>query len=178
MPGRSGWPSRDPLEEDGGSNLYAFVGNNPISAIDLFGLKVPQPIPPYNPPDLGKPCCCSDPTSITAQRTDSAPTKNWLPWPLWQWTFHYSVALTIKKTCYKDLEIQWTTCYRGSNAGYVGSGFSVDVSLPVGVPVPGIGNIWVTDARVFYLACEGGKWTKKRLDASLGYAWDGWNWSH
>ncbi|MGJ8635156.1 MAG: RHS repeat-associated core domain-containing protein, partial [Luteolibacter sp.] len=32
------WPSRDPIEEKGGINLYGFVGNNGISMIDLFGL--------------------------------------------------------------------------------------------------------------------------------------------
>ncbi len=33
------WPSRDPIEEYGGINLHAFVGNNGISRIDLYGLK-------------------------------------------------------------------------------------------------------------------------------------------
>jgi RHS repeat-associated protein len=32
------WPSRDPIEEDGGVNLYAMVGNNPVSSWDLLGL--------------------------------------------------------------------------------------------------------------------------------------------
>ena len=31
------WPSRDPIEEDGGVNLYGFVGNGPLWAWDLFG---------------------------------------------------------------------------------------------------------------------------------------------
>jgi RHS repeat-associated protein len=31
------WPSRDPIEEDGGINLYGFVGNNPISRHDRLG---------------------------------------------------------------------------------------------------------------------------------------------
>lgn len=33
------WPSRDPIEEEGGINLYAFVGNNAINLFDPFGLK-------------------------------------------------------------------------------------------------------------------------------------------
>ena len=31
------WPSRDPIGERGGINLYGFVGNDPIQTIDLFG---------------------------------------------------------------------------------------------------------------------------------------------
>ncbi len=37
MPGRSGWPSRDPVEETGGINLYGFAGGNPITQIDKLG---------------------------------------------------------------------------------------------------------------------------------------------
>ncbi len=32
------WPSRDPIEEEGGINLYGFVQNNPIVLVDLYGL--------------------------------------------------------------------------------------------------------------------------------------------
>ena len=38
VPGRSGWPSRDPIEENGGLNIYGFIGNNPIEMADLLGL--------------------------------------------------------------------------------------------------------------------------------------------
>ena len=33
------WPSRDPIEEEGGYNLYGFVGNEVINRVDLLGLK-------------------------------------------------------------------------------------------------------------------------------------------
>jgi uncharacterized protein RhaS with RHS repeats len=36
--GPSLWLSRDPLEEDGGKNLYGMVGNDPISRYDMLGL--------------------------------------------------------------------------------------------------------------------------------------------
>ena len=32
------WPSRDPIEEEGGLNLYGFVGNVPVNALDYLGL--------------------------------------------------------------------------------------------------------------------------------------------
>ncbi len=32
------WLSRDPIEEDGGINLYGYVENNPINAVDPLGL--------------------------------------------------------------------------------------------------------------------------------------------
>lgn len=35
----SNWPSRDPIEEDGGLNLYGMVGNNAISRIDFLGMQ-------------------------------------------------------------------------------------------------------------------------------------------
>ncbi len=31
------WPSRDPIEEDGGINLYAFVGNDGVNSWDVLG---------------------------------------------------------------------------------------------------------------------------------------------
>jgi RHS repeat-associated protein len=34
------WPSRDPIEEQGGLNLYEFVGNNGVGNFDLLGLKL------------------------------------------------------------------------------------------------------------------------------------------
>ena len=33
------WPSRDPIGERGGLNLYGFVGNNGVNSIDLFGMR-------------------------------------------------------------------------------------------------------------------------------------------
>jgi len=36
--GRADWLSRDPIEEEGGLNLYGYVENNPVNAIDPDGL--------------------------------------------------------------------------------------------------------------------------------------------
>ena len=37
-PGMGRWMNRDPLEEEGGVNLYAMVGNDPINNADPYGL--------------------------------------------------------------------------------------------------------------------------------------------
>ena len=36
------WPNRDPIGENGGLNLYSFVGNNPIRWYDFLGLSEPD----------------------------------------------------------------------------------------------------------------------------------------
>ena len=38
--GRAYWPSRDPIEEEGGYNLYGFVGNDGVNAWDVLGLAI------------------------------------------------------------------------------------------------------------------------------------------
>jgi len=38
--GRAKWLNRDPIEEDGGINLYSYVGNNPVNEIDPLGLSM------------------------------------------------------------------------------------------------------------------------------------------
>ena len=48
MTGR--WPSRDPIGESGGDNLYAFVGNDPNNEIDSLGLIKVTP----SEPELGE----------------------------------------------------------------------------------------------------------------------------
>jgi hypothetical protein len=42
------WPARDPIGEDGGENLYGFVGNDGIGSWDILGLK--KPSAPYVDP--------------------------------------------------------------------------------------------------------------------------------
>ena len=39
-PGIPHWPSRDPIEEEGGYNIYGFVGNSPTDYLDILGLAV------------------------------------------------------------------------------------------------------------------------------------------
>jgi RHS repeat-associated protein len=39
-PSTGRWPSRDPIEEAGGVNLYGFLNNAPVSGVDYLGLKL------------------------------------------------------------------------------------------------------------------------------------------
>lgn len=39
------WPSRDPIQEQGGVNLYGFVGNDPVRRIDVIGERSWEPYP-------------------------------------------------------------------------------------------------------------------------------------
>ena len=36
------WPSRDPIEERGGVNLYGFVGNDGVNRLDYLGMRIQQ----------------------------------------------------------------------------------------------------------------------------------------
>lgn len=42
------WPNRDPIEEQGGVNLYGFVANSAIAVIDYLGLKVRMTVEGYS----------------------------------------------------------------------------------------------------------------------------------
>ena len=39
-PGSGRWTTPDPIGFDGGINLYAFVQNNPLAHLDLYGLSI------------------------------------------------------------------------------------------------------------------------------------------
>jgi RHS repeat-associated protein len=53
------WPSRDPIEEEGGVNLYVFVLNNSLSYFDDYGQRTrpvpPEDVPPPLPPNIPPP---------------------------------------------------------------------------------------------------------------------------
>lgn len=49
-PNTGRWLSRDPIEEAGGINLYAYVGNGPIDHLDLLGLE----LSPHDAERLGR----------------------------------------------------------------------------------------------------------------------------
>lgn len=66
------WPSRDPIEEEGGVNLYGFVRNNGVNQWDFLGTE-PSP---SSPPLVEGPCCCKIDGILTKDKPTAEQVKN------------------------------------------------------------------------------------------------------
>jgi RHS repeat-associated protein len=62
------WTSTDPIEEDGGVNLYGFVGNEPINEFDMYGLIRQYKYCQYGKGPLGG--CCITPNCRNEKPND------------------------------------------------------------------------------------------------------------
>lgn len=74
------WLSRDPIQEEGGVNLYAYVLNNPVTFIDPLGLDPYLPDPARKPPGWSP----SWPTGTDKRgefSQDPGTGKKWYPSP-------------------------------------------------------------------------------------------------
>jgi RHS repeat-associated protein len=176
-PSTGTWPNRDPIEEQGGLNLYALVNNQPINTIDISGLYNLNPTPGYNPPDAGKHCCDKPAILDYAKRTDPQPTGG--SWYLdfngfhRNWTINMSLNYSISGP-YKDLRIDWITCIRiDGDAGYLSSGNSASFPTVTSGVFYGVGGPYLTQAQMHWLSCEGGVWTIKFYDATGGWFYNG-----
>jgi hypothetical protein len=72
-PSTGRWASRDPIQEQGGLNLYNFTDNNPINSIDKYGLLTwGQVEAAKNHLDTGAPCCCNEQLNLKFDITGTA----------------------------------------------------------------------------------------------------------
>jgi hypothetical protein len=78
-PGAQRWIARDPLEEEGGANLFRFVGNVPVAWIDPDGEQISIPYPVV--------------IKIPA-----------IPWPL---VIVVTIVATICETAEAECEAEW-----------------------------------------------------------------------
>jgi RHS repeat-associated protein len=79
------WLSRDPMGEEGGSNLYSYTEDGPIDKIDPSGLQASTPA--STPTPTPTPVPAPDATPPQAGTPSPTPTINWYhptqTWPQW-----------------------------------------------------------------------------------------------
>ena len=154
-PSTGRWPSRDPIEEKGGKNLYNFVRNNPIDRYDLKGLK--SPTDPYTPPDWHKPCCCDKPceNDLTVSDDGSEPGA-------FKMRLHGGM-----KGCCHEVQIRWTTCLRED--GVYGTLPECNNSLGCTFKMSPLteNGSWIIGIYIRYLKCSGGRWEKDQVSLGL-----------
>jgi RHS repeat-associated protein len=108
------WPSRDPIEERGGVNLYGFLGNDGVNLIDKFGMishKHPADVPKFE--EEGEECNLPSAEFIELKLSGSFDVQSWtsggtphqsLPVTFW---FDYKI-----KGFYLGPHWAWETCLR------------------------------------------------------------------
>jgi len=75
---------------------------------------------------------------------------------------------------YKDLQIYWTTCWRiDCTAGIIPRCSNKTACDFARITYGSIGGPYLTTVRMFWLSCEGGKWTKKKHIVGCAYLFNG-----
>jgi RHS repeat-associated protein len=128
-PSTGRWLSRDPVEEQGGLNLYGFVGNDGINHYDAFGLMTIQQLDAL----IAKlkreveaqnwKCCCSKQKLIQSAFLQSVSVNGTT-----------ATVATHIKTSHGDCPIDiigyyWWNCFRAHNE-----------AVGAGVPITGVGD--------------------------------------
>ena len=86
------WPSRDPIGERGGVNLYSFVENDSVGQLDPFGLTPQGPVNEYSGKSFTSDCDC--PITVTFKKAD------------WEWTEPGSSSLGVKMNVEMTFELK------------------------------------------------------------------------
>ena len=101
------WPSRDPIEEEGGVNLYGFVGNDGINSFDLLGY--------IKDGDKCSTCCkqckkTGDKANISDNGTTGATVRAKVTSPTFESEWDDGTKPEEKESCCYTL-FRWWTCY-------------------------------------------------------------------
>jgi RHS repeat-associated protein len=126
-PSAGRWLSRDPIEEDGGLNLYLLADNSAQKRIDPFGLEADWDV------DIG---------------TAHIPPGNFPGDPKIT-ILDPGVTVTPRPPCTKRKE-KWTCPTAKADVGYKCSGGGADLAYPYNEPACGKGNIYVFPAGTGY----------------------------
>jgi RHS repeat-associated protein len=201
-PSTGRWLSRDPIEEQGGLNLYAFVANNGVNQFDPFGLMTENDITnvvlALDATLKNSQCCCNKnespkvDLSISGSPSGSSVTNT---------------ATPTKHGCVVIVGYYWWNCVsaqseaKGANGGklppqttwqdYGWSPGGVTVTAQHGGFTLGLLNLipgvdssgweqWNWQAIVVYTYCAGGRWhASYKSSNQLLYNWNGYGpWGH
>jgi hypothetical protein len=159
------WLSRDPIEEQGGVNLYGFVGNEPTGKCDPFGqttyfdLKLME----------GQPCCDKKVTYGLTARNDSTVYVPGTP----QGFDSTGTAFISNPTQMVSTPLSfswWTCCNDGQNKAQNNEPLA-NPGAQFLCPCKDASGGWVCiwKVRLFYLSCEGMKWKLKQTETTGTY---------
>jgi len=127
--------------------LYMFVGNNPISSIDLFGLI-----------KAGDVCCCEPPANIDATIYPEIAYDFWLE----------NKVIFTKTGCWEDLHWKWWSCSYGLCCP--DSDRWAHAVIPSIWPIRGDSPLLLS-VRYNYLSCEDHKWVRKVKSFASPKSW-------
>lgn len=107
-PAHARWITRDPIEEAGGVNFYAFVNNSPLDKFDIKGLASSDPnMPPFwglTVAEFSAPVKCNGCCNSNTQESGFCPEK--------LFSLHFKTTLIVKRFLYNKTLDDGTTITR------------------------------------------------------------------
>jgi len=160
------WPSRDPIEEQGGINLYGFVGNDGMNKWDKLGLV--QNATGINNGQSCSKCCksCEKKGPLRPQISENGTTGFNIKAVAKSPTFEseYVDGYRGNEDCCA-VQYNWWNCYDHSCQRSNGA-VDYDVMIPASTTAPaGLGlAVYIQDYR--WCRCENGKWVCNNVSHS------------